>query len=116
MGYSIKLVGDDGEPVSVMLHQEGSVFAIDGTTDAVIDITYNYAKYFKEEINERDGIRWLYGKHAHECKDVLEAAVEKLGTLRSADYWEQTPGNAGDVLYVLLKWSRQYPYAIFMGD
>ena len=73
MGYNIKLVGDDDEIVSVLRHQEGSDFVMDGT-------------------------------------------VEKLGTLRDADYWRPTPGNAGDVLYVLLKWARHYPYAIFMGD
>lgn len=116
MGYSIRLVGNDGDVVSVLRHQEGSNFVIDGTTDAVIDITYNYVKYFNETIHKRDGIRWLYGKRAHECKDVLEAAVEKLGTKRDVDYWNPTPGNAGDVLYVLLKWAREHPYAIFMGD
>lgn len=116
MGYSIKLVGEDGEIVGVTRHQEGSSYVMGGTDDANIDITYNYAKYFREEIDSRYGIRWLYGKHAHECIDVLEAAVEKLGKVRDADYWETTPGNAGHVLNVLLAWARQYPYAIFMGD
>ena len=116
MVYSIKLVGEDGEIVSVSRHQEGSNFVMDGKADAVIDITCNYSMHFREEIDHSIGIRWLYGKHAHECVDVLEAAVEKLGTKRDVDYWRPTPGNAGDVLYVLLKWARQYPYAIFMGD
>lgn len=116
MGYSIRLVGEDGEIVRVSRHQEGSNFVIDGTTDAVIDITYNYVGHFRDTIDKRDGIRWLYGKHARLCIFILEDAVGKLGTVRGADYWEATPGNAGYVLHVLLMWARQYPDAIFMGD
>jgi len=116
MGYSIKLVGEDGEIVSVSRHQEGSNFVMNGTTDAIIDITYNYSLYFREEIDHIIGIRWLYGKHSYECVDVLEAAVEKLGTKRDVDYWILTPGNAGHVLYILLKWAKQHPNAVFEGD
>jgi hypothetical protein len=116
MGYNIKLVGTDGNIVSVMKHQAGSEFAIGGTTDAEINITYNYSKYFREEIDTYNGIRWLYGKPAHECITILENAIEKLGTKKDSDYWKSTPGNAGNILHVLLGWAKQYPGAIFEGD
>lgn len=116
MGYSIKLVDERGEPVIVNRHQEGSTVALGGTNEAVINITYNYSRYFVEHINSGSGIRFLYGKHAFECVDILEKAVEKLGKIRDDDYWKSTPGNAGHVLSVLLEWANEYPNAIFMGD
>jgi len=116
MGYSIELVGEDGEPVIVVRHQEGSNFAYRGTTDAVIDITYNYSAYFVEHIDSGAGIRFLYGKRAFDCVDVLDNAVESLGKVVDDDYWKPTPGNAGHVLSVLLEWANKHPNAIFMGD
>ena len=116
MGYSIKLLGEDGEPVSVVRHQEGSNFALGGTTDASIDITYNYSGYFVEHIDSGAGIRFLYGKRAVDCIDILEKAVDSLGKVVDDDYWRTTPGNAGHVLSVLLAWANEHPDAIFVGD
>ena len=116
MGYSIKLVGEDGEVVRVSKQYEGSDPALGGTNDADANITYNYTKHFHENLDNSMGIRWLYGKHAYDCVERLEAAVDKLGTERDADYWKPTPGNAGHALRVLLKWAYQHQKAIFMGD
>ena len=116
MGYSIKLLDEMGEPVIVRRHQEGSNYVCTGTTDASIDITYNYSRYFVEHIDSVVGIRFLYGKRAFECVDILENAVDSLGKVTDNDYWKRTPGNAGHVLSVLLEWANEYPNAIFMGD
>lgn len=116
MGYDISLVDLWNIPVHVDRHEEGGYTIPGGSTDASISITYNYSKYFYELIDGKDGIRWLYDRPAYECFHKLRSAINILGTYRDDDYWESTPGNAGHVLSVLLKWSNQYPNAIFKGD
>lgn len=114
MGYDIWLK-KDGEVVEVPKHMVGSTVVVGGSTEAWVTITYNYSNHFAW-IDEVDGIRWLYGKKGHDCIDRLERAIEILGTRRSKDYWEPTPGNAGYVLSVLLEWARMHPEAVFGGD
>jgi len=138
MGYSIELVDKHGDIVQVDRHTEGGTYVamtmtesrrnpataritkgvavVDGTTNAEISITYNYSKYFRETIDNEDGIRWLYGKNAKECVPRLHGAIRELGTVRVGDYWLATPGNAGAALDILLKWAKQHPEAIFRGD
>ena len=116
MGYDISLVDFDGYPVKVERHSEGGYMIVGGNTDATISITYNYSKYFYETIDGKEGIRWLYDRPAHECYHTLRAAIKVLGTYRDEDYWESTPGNAGYILSILLKWADQYPNTRFIGD
>ena len=116
MGYTIELVDAYGDVVQVNRHAEGSTYLPNGTTLAEITITYNYAKHFRETIDESLGIRWLYGMKAKHCIPVLHGAVRELGTLQDEDYWAKTPGNAGHMLSILLKWAKQHPEATFRGD
>lgn len=116
MSYSISLIDSEGTPVQVDRHEEGGTYPLGGTTDASISITYNYSKYFSETIDGKLGIRWLYGRQAYECFHTLRSAIKVLGTYRDEDYWESTPGNAGYILSILLKWADQYPNARFTGD
>jgi hypothetical protein len=60
-----------------------------------------------------NGIHWLNKKKASKTIERLEEAVKELGTEKSNNYWESTPGNAGYALSILLKWAKQYPDAIF---
>lgn len=116
MSYSISLVDSDGTPVQVDLHEEGATYPMGGTTSAMMDITYNYSKFYRDMIDGELGIRWLYDKHGYDCIDVLEYAVSILGVYRDDDYWEPTSGNAGWALSILLKWAEQNPDAVFIGD
>ena len=116
MSYSIKLVDTSGNPVQVENHTEGSNILIGGNTSAEIDVTYNYSFFYRTHIDEESGIRYLYGKTGRECVSVLNAAILALGTVRSDNYWEKCPGNAGWILQVLRNWAIQYPDAVFVGD
>ena len=82
-------------------HEEGGTFALGGTTDAELNITYNYSKIFN--------FRGLNGKSCKECIEWLEPIVKILGTDRSEDYWESTNGNVGYCLSVILSWCKQHP-------
>lgn len=116
MGYDISLIGEDGNIVQVDRHAEGGYTLPGGNPEATISITYNYSKYFYETIDKTLGIRWLYGRPAYECFHRLRHAVKILGTYKDDDYWESTPGNAGHILSVLLKWVDNNPSATFRGD
>ena len=116
MGYDIQLVDEDGTPVQVKRHTHSGTFVLGGTTSADISITYNYAPLFTDTLDEKDGIRFLYGKTAEMCIPKLHAAVRELGTVRSDNYWSTCPGNAGHVLAILLSWAKDNPLAIFQGD
>ena len=117
MGYDISLVDANGESVQVARFFEGGVQPVGGSTTADISITYNYSKFFHGTIDKEEGIRWIYGRPAGECIEVLESAIVVLGTYRgSDDYWTATAGNAGHILDLLVGWAASYPDAHFEGD
>ncbi len=111
MSWWISLVDKDDNSVSVERHTEGGTYAMGGTEEATLNVTYNYRGKFQEV-----GIRLPPGGnlHARRAKDtvaVLKNAVAELGIKRSDDYWRPTRGNAGHALSILLGWARQHPEA-----
>ena len=114
MSYWVSLECKDGNWAKVEIHSEGGTYALGGTDQAKLNVTYNYSWFYYHFLDEQEGIRWLDGKTAKDCISRLENAVEVLGTSRyDKDYWAATPGNAGYVLNVLLGWARQHPDARF---
>ena len=116
MSYDIDLKDEKGAVVQVGLHEEGGTYVLGGRSEASLNITYNYADFFYTQLDTERGIRWLYGKTGAECIPRMEKAVAALGTVRDADYWKPTPGNAGYALSILLGWARLHPTAKFDGD
>lgn len=116
MGYDISLVDDNGDSVQVERFSEGGTQPVGGSETADINITYNYSRYFSDTIDEEEGIRWIYGRKLSEIEDVLEHSVKVLGTYRDEDYWLPTPGNAGAIIEILLRWAKDNPEATFVGD
>jgi hypothetical protein len=98
-------------------HQlRGGTYAVGGTYQAELNITYNYGRFYREAFGER-GIRELYGLTAAQVSPLLATAVKELGTERAADYWAATRGNAGAALADLLALARLCPPdAVLGGD
>ena len=94
----------------------GGTYALGGTTEAWLNITYNYCEYFYKHIDPKDGIRWLYGKTAEETIPILKGAIASLGTRQSKNYWKPTRGNAGIALEGLLYFAELRPDGIWAGD
>jgi len=115
MSYDIELK-KDGEVCDVELHSDGGTYALGGGFEAQLNITYNYSEHYSKHLDNKEGIRWLYGKKAKDCIERLQKAVKTLGTERDEDYWKATEGNAGYALSILLIWAREHPEAIFDGD
>lgn len=105
--------------VEIERHAEGGTYAVGGTTEAEVSITYNYGGFFRDAMEDPDPEesdilgRMLGGKRAGDVIPMLERAVERLGTERDPDYWKATAGNAGAMLNLLLTWARQHPDAVF---
>ena len=109
MSYWIKL--EHGKKVvTIARHSEGGTYALGGTTEAELNVTYNYSKSFA-----RVGFRLndLDGKRAGDTIPVLEKCVAELGTERDTNYWKATDGNAGYAASILLAWARKYPDAVW---
>lgn len=107
MSYWISLRNpDDEQPlILAVAHSEGGTYALGGTDEAVLNVTYNYARFFN--------FRALDSKTGEASIPLLEAAVEELGTERDENYWASTSGSAGYACSILLKWAREHPEGIW---
>ena len=94
---------------------KGGTYALGGTTEAWLNITYNYNRHFRKTMGE-EGIRTIYGLTGTESITVLKDAIDKLGDDVSDDYWETTEGNAKKALYGLLTFAELRPDGIWDGD
>jgi hypothetical protein len=120
MSWWIDLEYDDHKPCLVAPFSAGGVLSathIDGnlvlvpSEDPSVNVTYNYSKFYYDEIDQEQGIRWLDGKLAQDTIERLELAVLHLGTSQSSNYWDANEGNAGYILNVLLSWAKAHPEA-----
>ena len=118
MSYDISLV----DPVTreTLLvesphHIRGGMYAIGGTTEAWLNITWNYSKFYYRVFGEK-GIRTIYGMTGAESIPVIKAAMDKLGDDVDPDYWEPTEGNAKRALAGLLALAQMRPDGIWDGD
>lgn len=128
MGWGIQL--KQGEhPVQTGRHTFGSNYVAGGSTDASTVVTFNYSPQYRQsgvqtpEPWDCDGkLRrdfspwWLHGRTGRETAPVLMQVVQVLGTERAANYWEETPGNAGYALSVLWLWAIDHPDAVWEVD
>lgn len=140
MSYDIRLK----EPVSketIQLESKhfmtGGTYALDGTRDAWLNITYNYADWyymrgvFPSKRGEKRGIRTIYGMSGAESIPVLQHAIRVLEASRKeiskkeraeydkqnvTGYWAPTRQNAIKPLYQLLALAQMRPDGIWEGD
>ena len=94
---------------------KGGTYCIGGTTEAWLNITYNYGKYYYKIFGEK-GIRTIYGMTGAESIPILKKAIDTLGNNVSENYWEPTEGNAKKALCALLTFAQLRPDGIWDGD
>lgn len=94
----------------------GGTCMIGGTTEAWLNITYNYGVHFRRVFGEEKGIRAIYGMTGAESIPVLKKAMSELNDEVSSDYWEPTEGNAKRALAGLLAFAQMRPDGIWDGD
>lgn len=120
------------------LHQmRGGTYVVGGTSEAWLNITYNYSRwYYKEGVfpdNGEDyrGIRSIYGLSGADSIPILENAIKALEDMDEdlteeeirnyeehniKGYWLPTRENAIKPLYQLLAMAKMRPDAEWDGD
>ena len=104
MSYDIRIKRHDGTAVQLRERHNctGGTYALDGTREAWLNVTYNYSAIFHRLLGE-DGIRTIYGMNIKQARPVLESAIAKLGDVKpDADYWKACDGNAKKALQNLV--------------
>lgn len=97
-------------------HMRGGTYAIGGTTECSLNVTYNYAKHFWRVFGREQGVRVLYGMTGAESIPMLQAAIARLGDEVDEDYWKPTEGNAKRALCQLLALAQLRPDGTWRGD
>ena len=105
MSYVIRIRRKTGEPVEFRQPHciMGGTYAVGGTTEAWLNITYNYWKIFRRLFGE-DGITTIYGMNVKDARGILVNAVAQLGDAEpDEDYWKASDGNAKKALAGLVE-------------
>jgi hypothetical protein len=122
MSYDIEMVDLNGKVVTFADKHDlrGGTYALGGTPDAHLNMTYNYSTILYAKLGEK-GIRTIYGMTAAESIPVLKDAISRLN--RSdvhPDYWQATEGNVAAALQNFVYLAEMVhdvdPTAIWAGD
>jgi hypothetical protein len=115
MSYDVELV----HPISGKVLEldsphfmKGGTYAVGGTHEATLNITYNYSKHFVRIFGNK-GIHTINGMTGVDSIPVLSNAINKLGDDVSDDYWAATEGNAKNSLVQLLTLVKMRPDGIW---
>jgi len=119
MSYDIYLK----EPISkeVIQFEEkhyltGGTYAMGGSREAWLNITYNYGEHYYRLLNKEKGIRFIYGMSGAESIPFLKKTISLLKDDVVDDYWKPTEGNAKSALLKLLALAQMRPDGIWDGD
>lgn len=96
-------------------YMRGGTYAIGGTRECHLNVTYNYASFFRQVLGEK-GIRTIYGMTGAESIPVLEAAASRLADDATGNYWDETDGNVKRALLQLIALAKLRPDGIWDGD
>lgn len=96
-------------------HMRGGTYAVGGTTEAHLNVTYNYGQHYYRVLGEK-GIRTIYGMTGAESIPVLTKAINALGDEKDPDYWKPTEGNAKAALIQLRALAQMRPDGVWSGD
>lgn len=119
MSYDIKLcdpISGDTIEFSRPHFLTGGTYAIGGTTEAWLNITYNYSPHFYRLIDKENGIRAIYGMTGAESIPLLQKAASELADDVCSNYWEPTEGNAKSALLKLIALAEMRPDGVWNGD
>lgn len=118
MSYDIDIIDQKTGSIAEVVNPHfvcGGTYALDGTKQLSLNITYNYGKHFYRVLGE-GGIRSIYGKKVYETLPILAKAVGELKDDVHPNYWEPTEGNARRALLDLITLGAQFPQGIWQGD
>ena len=108
MSYDITIVDKDTKEslfVETQHDISGGTYAVGGTKELWMNITYNYAPFFREVFKEHGerGIHCLDGMPVAETMSWIDNAIGQLKEDVTLNYWEPTEGNAKASLICLYR-------------
>lgn len=118
MSYDIRLkdrTSDETLHLDTPHQIKGDTYALGGTTECWLNVTWNYGKHFYATLGEK-GIRTICGMTGADSIPLLTAAAEKLGDDIDPDYWKPTEGNAKRALLQLIAFAKMRPDGVWDGD
>jgi len=116
MSYDVYFIDPKTKEVAECHHDiRGGTFAVGGSTEAHLNITYNYSGIFTKVFGD-GGIRNLYDKKSDEVIIMLTHAIMLLEADETEDYWEATEGNARRALLNLRMLAVLNPDCVLTGD
>jgi len=96
-------------------HMRGGTFAVGGTKEAHLNITYNYSQHYSRTIGEK-GIRTIYGMSGAQSIPILRNAAILLADDVAKNYWTPTEGSAKRALFQLVALAEMRPDGVWNGD
>ena len=116
MSYDIHIVDADGKQLFANHHQlRGGTYAVGGTNELWLNVTYNYSGHFRRVLGEK-GIRSIYGMRCADAIPILQAAAQRLQDDAVDDYWAAIEGNVKAALLDLAALGQLAPDGFFDGD
>lgn len=97
-------------------HMRGGTYCVGGSSNAHLNVTYNYSQHYYRVIEGGKGVRSIYGMTGADSIPVLQKAADALGDDIDPDYWKATEGNAKRALLQLIALARMRPDGIWDGD
>lgn len=119
MSYDIDLldpVTKDVIELDTPHQMKGGTFALGGTREAHLNVTYNYGVHYYRVICPDQGIRKIYGLTGAESIPILQKAADALKDDVAGDYWKPTEGNAKAALLQLIALAKLRPDGVWNGD
>jgi hypothetical protein len=116
MSYDVDLINEStNEPFQLDEQHgfKGGTYAVGGSNETRLNITYNYAPQFKKVLGF-DGIRTLIGMNGGDSVGLLEDAINNLNDDVDDDYWKATEGNARKSLEQLMVFAKSKPEGVWM--
>ena len=95
-------------------HIMGGTYAVGGTREARLNITYNYSPRYKPWGEK--GVRSIYGMTGAESLALLQIGIDALDGDKDPDYWQPTEGNAKAALLQLKALAQMRPDGVWRGD
>lgn len=94
MSYDICATDINFNIIKIEHHNiQGGTFAINGTNEAKLNITFNYNEHFKK-VFSFEGIHYLHHKNVIDTIQNLNEAINNLKDDYTNYYWDSTEGNA----------------------
>ena len=120
MSYDIRLVQKGtGETVTMPENHfiRGGIYAVEGTKQLCLNITYNYSTVLARVLGDERGIRSLYGQKSYDTLQTLCSAIKKCNRADISDnYWQPAENNVAMALVGLLEMALMAPTGVWQGD